>query len=353
MIPLAKNIKRSFSLREIAILMIGVILSVSAGLGVFLFLKKDVVIVDNGKRLEFKTMKNTVKETLEQNNIRVTSDDYISMALESELQRMKLNEIIIKRAVPVNIQADGTTTRLMTYRDTVKEALSVSPVKPEGKDKLFGVGLSDSIVKDMDIRIIRVDEKIVTEDEKIPFKVVKKENARLNVGTERVVKDGEEGIREKQYKVVLEDGKEIERKLVSDVVALSPISMIMEFGTVLNHKTSRGDTIRYKKVLDMKASAYTASFKETGKHPGDPGFGITSSGMRVRKGVIAVDPRVIPLGTRVYVEVAGRTPDYGYAVAADTGSGIKNNRIDLYVDDYQYALNWGIKKVKVYILLNE
>jgi Uncharacterized protein conserved in bacteria len=353
LIPLAKNIKRFFSLREIVIVLIGVIFSVSAGLGAFLYLKKDVVIEDNGKHLELKTMKNTVKETLVQNNISVSSYDYISMPLESELQKMKLNEIIIKRAVPINVLADGKTFRLMTYMDTVKEALAVSPVKPEGLDKLSGVQLNDSIEADMSIKIIRVKEETVTEQEKIPFSVVKRVNARLDKGVERVAKQGEEGVREKQYKIVTEDGKETEKKLVKDVVALSPVSMILEFGSVLNHKTARGDTIRYKKVLDMKASAYTASYEETGKRPGDPGYGITSSGIRVKKGVIAVDPRVIPIGTRVYIEVAGKTPDYGYAVAADTGSGIKNNRIDLYVDDYQDALDFGIKKCKVYILLND
>jgi len=351
--PLAKNIKRFFSLKEIAILLIGVIISVSAGLGAFMFLKKDVVIVDNGKSIEIKTMKNTVKETLEQNNIRITSDDYISMALGSELQKMKINEIIIKRAVPVNILADGKTYRLLTYRDTVKEALAVSSVKPEGLDKLSGVELDDSIVKDMNIKIIRVKEEIVKEQEEIPYKVVKKENSRLNQGVEREAQAGENGIREKQYKVVSEDGVVISKKLFSNAVALNPINAILEIGIILNHKTARGDVIRYKKVLDVKASAYTASYKETGKHPGDPGYGITRSGIKVRKGVIAVDPKIIPLGTRVYVEVAGNTPDYGYAVAADTGSGIKNNRIDLYVDDYQYALDWGIKKCKVYILLDE
>jgi 3D (Asp-Asp-Asp) domain-containing protein len=72
--------------------------------------------------------------------------------------------------------------------------------------------------------------------------------------------------------------------------------------------------------------------------------------MRVRKGVIAVDPKVIPLGTKVYVEVAGNTPDYGYAVAADIGGAIKGDLIDLYFDSSDIVGRWGCKKVKVYIL---
>lgn len=352
MIPLAKNIKRFFSFREIAILLVAVIVSVSAGLGAFMYLKKDVVINDDGEQLTLKTMKNTVKETLKQSNINIYPDDYVNVSLDAELQRMKVNEIIIKRAVPVKILSDGAEFRLMTYRDTVGEALAASPVKPEGLDRLDGVKPEDRIEKEMYIRIIRVEEEIVTEKETIPYEIIKKENARLDEGKEKVVRKGEEGILEKQYKVVIEDGSETFRELIKEAVVLFPINTILEFGTVLNHKTARGDTIRYKKVLDMKATAYTASFKDTGKNPGDPGFGITRSGIRAKKGVIAVDPKVIPLGTRVYVEVAGSMPDYGFALAADTGGAIKNNKIDLYFDDQDFVDRWGVKKVKVYILLD-
>ncbi len=94
----------------------------------------------------------------------------------------------------------------------------------------------------------------------------------------------------------------------------------------------------------------TASFADTGKRPGDSGFGITATGATVRKGIIAVDPRVIPLGTRVYVEVLGSAADYGYAVAADVGGAIKGNKIDVYLTSTGAVNAWGVKKVKVYVL---
>ena len=95
----------------------------------------------------------------------------------------------------------------------------------------------------------------------------------------------------------------------------------------------------------MVATAYTAGPESTGKSPGMPGYGITYSGMRVRPGVVAVDPRVIPLGTYLYVE------GYGYSIAADTGgSAISGNRIDLYMERLADAYNWGRRTVKVYVL---
>lgn len=352
LLPIAKNIKRFFSLREIIIALAAIAVSVSAGFAVFSYLEKDVVIIDGGKQIEIKTMKNTVSEALQQSGISVKPYDYLSMPLNAGLLRMKINNVYIKRAIPVNVLADGKKYTVMTYRDTVAEMLADSLVKPTGLDKLAGVESGDSISSGMSVRIIRVSESKVTEKEAIPFKTVKRENNRLDTGTERVVRAGQEGVREKQYSVVTEDGKQVLKKLLSDTVAQAPVTMLMEYGTVLNHKTARGDVIRYAKVLDMRATAYTASYRDTGKSPGDPGFGITATGIRAKKGVIAVDPRIIPLGTRVYVEVAGNTPDYGYAVAADTGGAIKGSLIDLYYDTQGFVDSWGCKRVKVYILLD-
>ncbi|MDR3348616.1 MAG: peptidoglycan-binding protein [Acidaminococcales bacterium] len=93
---------------------------------------------------------------------------------------------------------------------------------------------------------------------------------------------------------------------------------------------------RYKRVLTMEATAYTSD---------DPGCGLyTAGGNRLRRGLVAVDPRFIPLGTRLFV--AG----YGYAVADDTGGAIKGSRIDLAYESRPDALKFGRRMVTVYIL---
>ena len=352
MIPLAKNIKRYFSLKELAIVIVATVVAVSVGVGVFVNLKREVVINDNGSVITVKTMKTTVSEVLEQNAVKLEPYDYINLKLSARLQKLKKTEIYIKRAVPVNVYADGQRERIMTYRDTVREVLADCSISLSGKDRLDEVGMDDPIARDMDIRVVRVKEEVVSEQLPVPFRTVSKENNRLDKGSERTAKEGKEGIREKLFKVVIEDGREISRELLKDSIIQNPVDKVVEFGTVLNYKTSRGEVLRYRKVYDMRATAYTASVEDTGKGPGDPGFGITYTGMRVRKGVIAVDPRKIPLGSRVYVEVLGRTPDYGYAVAADIGGAIKGDLIDLYFDDSKTVDNWGCKKVRVYMLVD-
>lgn len=357
MIPLAKNIKRYFSLKEVAIVLLAVVISVSAGIGVFFSLKTDVAISVDGKEFDVKTMKTTVGEVLEQNGINVYEDDNVSnkenkkLSFDSKLQKIGKNEIHIKRAIPIYVYVDGQEKKLMTYLDTVKEAFADN-VKLSALDRLEGANLEDKIVKDMKIKVVRVKEDEVKEDIPIAFNETKRENSRLDKGVVRTAREGKEGIREKLYKIVLEDGIEVARALKSDKVLSTPIDKILEFGTILNHKTSRGETLRYQKVLNMRATAYTASFADTGKHPDDPGFGITYTGAKVRKGMIAVDPKVIPLGSRVFVEVAGDTPDYGYAVAADIGGAIKGDLIDLYFDDAKAVDRWGCKRVKLYVLID-
>jgi len=98
----------------------------------------------------------------------------------------------------------------------------------------------------------------------------------------------------------------------------------------------------------VTATGYTAGIESTGKRPGHPEYGITYSGVKVRRdhvSTIAADPKILPIGTLLYV------PDYGYAVVADTGAKIKGKKIDLYFETTKQVFQqWGKKKVTVHVL---
>ena len=101
-------------------------------------------------------------------------------------------------------------------------------------------------------------------------------------------------------------------------------------------ETSYGDSGDYIAVMSMEATAYL---------PGDgDGYGITATGIPATYGVAAVDPSVIPLGSRLYI------PGYGEAIAADTGGAIYGYRIDLCMESYSEAMNFGRRNVTVYVL---
>lgn len=104
----------------------------------------------------------------------------------------------------------------------------------------------------------------------------------------------------------------------------------------LMSKQSGLDFGRFRKTWNMETTGYS---------PQDPGVsGITYTGLPMRRGVVAVDPVIIPLGTRMYIM------GYGEGYACDIGSAIKGNKIDLAFDNRGQALEWGRRRVRVYIL---
>jgi 3D (Asp-Asp-Asp) domain-containing protein len=119
--------------------------------------------------------------------------------------------------------------------------------------------------------------------------------------------------------------------------------------TVTNKEESSEVTAfsRGKSLGSFTLTAYTSGYESTGKKPNDPFYGVTSSGAPVQDGVtVAVDPRVIPIGSRVYIE------GIGYRVAQDVGGAIKGNHIDVYISDLQTARTFGVKHGKQVELVN-
>lgn len=181
---------------------------------------------------------------------------------------------------------------------------------------------------------IKTEEKVVSTA--IPF-TTKYELSR-DVGKGRIIEHqkGKKGEVKKTFKIELSpDGKEISRKLIK-TEKVEPTPRVMRIGKD-GYSTSRG-SFSGRKVLTMESTAYLPS---AGRK--NPTFK-TAMGIRAAYGVVAVDPRVIPLGTYLFVE------GYGFAYACDTGGAIKGNKIDVCIEGAQAVRQWGRRKVKVHIL---
>jgi len=150
-----------------------------------------------------------------------------------------------------------------------------------------------------------------------------------------VVSPGRPGLREQVWRVTAADGRVTERSLVGWRVVRGPLDRVVTVGTQ-TLTASRGQ-FTGKEYLDLVATAYSP-FCCKGVDD------VTALGIRAGFGVVAVDPAVIPLGSRLYIE------GYGYAIAADTGSAIKGMRIDLGYDTKGQALRFGRRPVRVYII---
>ncbi|MBE5821897.1 MAG: hypothetical protein E7311_04855 [Clostridiales bacterium] len=206
-------------------------------------------------------------------------------------------------------------------------------------------------------------EKLEVQTEEIPYETIAL--GRSKEGTVKTLTAGKNGVKEITYKVRYEDDLETSRVEVSNEVTKEVVNKVVEYsGTTISRggdtaereSTSANESAPvsgYTKVMDMKFTAYCLCKKCTGKSPGDKGYGVTASGYKITPGqnqkVIAVDPKVIPLGTKVYVQGVNGMSDYGYAIAADTGGAIKGNKIDIYVDQHGTTQWWTVGNAKVYI----
>lgn len=176
----------------------------------------------------------------------------------------------------------------------------------------------------------------IEQREPIPYPTLRRNSSELRGGTSKTVRAGINGEKKVIYKVFYEDDKEVRREVVSAKVLKKPVPEIVVVGS-RGSLPSRG-YYSGRKVLTMIATGYDPSPSSNGGHSR------TSTGLKAGYGVVAVDPNYIPLGTRLYIE------GYGYAVAGDTGSAIKGNRIDLGHDTRSAANKVGRRKVIVHIL---
>ena len=299
--------------------------------GIFSWLKKDVQISVDGKTIQVKTFAKTVTEMLAEEGITYRKEDSIkpkgSTEVEDDLK------VVVERAFPVKVFADGKEVEIYTTTTKVEDILKVAKVNVSELDKIQP-GLAQLVKADTKINIVRVLEKEEKKDIGIEFIAEKKPDKDLYLGQKKVIQQGQEGLRQEVIKVTYENGKEVAREVIENKVVQEPVKQIVAYGTKPKVKTvTRGSkSLAYSKELVVEATAYT--------HTGNN----TSRGTKPGIGTIAVDPRVIPYGTRLYID------GYGYGVALDTGSAIRGNRIDVFFNTQSQAISWGRKSVKVFIL---
>ena len=315
---------------------------------------RDVRVTLNGTVYAARTINETVGEFIEDSNIPFDNNhDFIDIPLNENLTAESTNNFEIKTAIPITLIYDGEYKQVMTYRDNILDVLTDNDVMLYEYDRIDKYNPDTGVVEGMTIQVIRVTKDVEVIRSPIPFKVKVVKNPTMGQNEHNLITKGEYGEHGLVSEMVYEDGVEISRKATLNEVIVPVIHEVIERGTI-PVKTIQGtnETFLYSKMLVMTATAYTLDPSETGgKVPGDPAYGITKSGLPVKHGVIAVDPAVIPLFTRVYVETAdGRMVDYGMSVAADTGSAIQGNIIDLFMWEKSDALRWGRRPVRVYFV---
>ena len=263
-------------------------------------------------------------------------------------------DIRLDAKLDVTIRHDGETLTTVSKKESISALLTrmgitLSPLE------MVAVDLSDQAL------VLTVAEDITYYDkvrEVDAFNTVRVANPDLPEGTERVVQEGADGIRTSIYEVVWSNGERISRQFVEELDSTA-VDQIVEYGTSAEavERTDRiasvkknadgsgtlvfesGATLNFSQAKSMTATAYTAG------HGGADYT--TATGTFVEVGTVAVDKKVIPLGTRMYI-VTNDGIVYGMSVARDTG--VKGNKVDLYYNTYRECIEFGRRSCTVYIL---
>ena len=260
-----------------------------------------VRINDNNNSYSVKTNAETVEELLSEEEVSLNELDTINVENSDTIKNNM--EIVIKRAFYVNVIIDDKEPiKIKTNYDTVGKIIS-DLRKEHGTEYILESGSSSSKPEpNMQIKVNSVKEVSETKKENIPFETVVVENDKLEVGKERVSVEGVNGQTETEIKTVYVGGKVSSITEGEPVVVKKAVNKVIEKGTkkpepvVPAVKTNRGK-FEILRELSMKATAYT----ETGNR--------TASGMKAAVGVVAVDPKVIPLGSKLYIEGYGRSEE--------------------------------------------
>ncbi|MEG1657883.1 MAG: G5 domain-containing protein [Oscillibacter sp.] len=264
-------------------------------------------------------------------------------------------EVSLVAGQTVSIRYEGATISTQAQAETISELLVRMHIAPGPLDMiavdLSGPGTALTIASELTYY-----DQVV---ENVPFATVRKANPHLAQGVENVVQVGVNGVRTAIYEVIWSGGEELSRQFVEEVDSTA-VDQIVEYGTsvatvsptdrlanvVKNDDGSgtlvfqSGATMPFSKTKGMTATAYTAG------HGGADTC--TATGSRARVGAVAVDKKVIPLGTRMYIVSNDGRVVYGMAVAEDTG--VRGNVVDLYYDTYRQCIEFGRRGCTVYFL---
>ncbi|MGE6489929.1 ubiquitin-like domain-containing protein [Paenisporosarcina sp. NPDC076898] len=388
--------------KQLGIVAIAIILIVSVISAVlFVGTKQTVALTVNGKQQEVHTHADTVGALLNEQDIQVSNADLVSPSLNTKIEEGL--SIKWEQAKKITITVDGKKQMIQTTADQVSEVLAEAKIEVSEQDKLtpgldakvgpdtniaiekaFQVTLVDGVnemkvwststtvadfLKQQEIQMNefdrveqRMDELVIPNDviqvvrvEKVTdvveaatnFAVETRKDKNLLKGKEKVVQEGKQGSIKRTYEIISENGKQVARILKGEEVISEPAKKVVAVGTkVVTASVSRGTSSSDSssepdgKEFYVSATAYTAYCNGCS--------GITATGIDLRSNphlkVIAVDPRVIPLGSKVWVE------GYGHAVAGDTGGAIKGMKIDLFMPTTDQAFGFGRKQVRIKVL---
>lgn len=305
-----------------------------------------VVLDNNGKRAAVLFPDGTVSEFLELTGTTVGENQIVIPSLNTEIAEDTV--VYVRNAKPVKVTVDGETKLMVLSYGEIAESLKLAGVSL-GDEDILSVDRKTKVEDIEKVTVKRVTYKQVTEKEEIPFESVTEPSDKIELGETKLATEGKKGEMQIVKKVKYVDGKKKSETVVSEKVTKKPVNEVTLVGAKGAATTSsagtftdeNGVSVAYSQVFTGSGTAYTA-----------PAGSGTATGEPAHHGGVAIDPNLIPYGSKLYVEAVDGSIVYGYCTAIDTGGFCDDGSaiIDVFYDTYDECVNWGRRDVNVYVI---
>lgn len=303
-------------------------------------IKANTITINNcGEEQTISLAKGTVEEALNRTGITLAENQSVTPSLNTVITG-NMN-IYVYNSKNIKLTTNGTEMTVKAPEGTVENALNILGYEITDDD-ILNVDKNAQIEDDMKItlkKVTYVDEKST---EKISYKTVEKDSDDIMTGESEVSQKGVDGEKEVTKRCKYIDGKYDSTKVIDEKVTKKPVDKIVLNGTKRGTTTdSSGAPVSYSYMVSGSGTAYTAA----------PGA-LTATGVPVYEGGVAVNPAIIPYGSKLYIEAADGSHVYGYATAIDTGGALMDGSaiVDLFYFSYDDCVSFGRRDVNVYVL---
>ena len=315
------------------------------------FAQRTYVITDGDQVIMHTTYETNPEKVLNEAGFRLDENDYYTTDTKDGM-----HGITVQRRQKVMLSNCGVMQEESGYNETVQELLDRLGIPTYGNYQI-SEALDTMVYDGMQLRVDYVVRQAETYAVELPYEVIYCNDPSMEQGQERIVTAGVAGQKLYSADVVYVNAQEQDRTIIKETVVRQPVNQVIAVGTGENVGTGdsdlpligdgvivlpTGEVLTYTSVDQYRATAYTKTDEGCDE--------ITATGSHVRVGVVAVDPKVIPYGTRMFIVTNDGAYIYGVSTAEDCGGAIKGKRLDLYFETDPECWQFGVRDCTVYFL---
>lgn len=309
--------------------------------------KTTYIITDGDQVIRYSSYATDPEEVLDEAGLELSDLDVYTTNGDSQ--------ITVQRSQQITIDNCGEVILATTYGESVGQLLQRLEISSDGAYQV-SVPTDTATYDGMEIAVRWYFTDRQTYTEEIPYTVSYCEDPTLDAGEEKVMVPGQNGQMLCTADVVYDNGSEVERTLVNQTVSQEPVTQIVAVGTGEGYSKPSdevlvgdgyivlptGEVLTYTHTDVYKATAYTSWIEDVGD--------TTATGTLARVGAVAVDPNLIPYGTRMFIMTNDGQYVYGIATAEDCGGGVKGKHVDLFFDTVDECWEFGVRKITIFFL---